>query len=43
MSVEWSEGGLSAVSQLTALPTETTVTVPDLGLADFEITVSAQI
>ena len=42
VSVEWSEGGLSAVSQVTALPTETTVTVPDLGLAEYELTVYAQ-
>ena len=42
VSVEWSEGGLTAVSQLSALPAETTVTVPDLGLADYEITVSAK-
>ncbi|MCY3646450.1 MAG: fibronectin type III domain-containing protein [Chloroflexi bacterium] len=42
VTVEWSEGGLTAVSELTALPAETTVTVPDLGLDDYEITVSAQ-
>ena len=42
VTVEWSEGGLTAVSELTALPAETTVTVPDLGLDDYEITVYAQ-
>ena len=42
VTVEWSGDGLSASSHLTALPTDTTVTVQDLGLADYEVTVYAQ-
>ena len=40
VTVDWDGGGIS--SEMTALPTETTVTVPDLGLDDYEITVYAQ-
>ena len=40
VSVNWDGGAIS--SEMTALPAETTVTVPDLGLDDYEITVSAQ-
>ena len=42
VTVEWSGDGLSATSHLTALPTDTTVTVQDLGLAAYEVTVYAQ-
>ncbi|MCY3923592.1 MAG: fibronectin type III domain-containing protein, partial [Chloroflexi bacterium] len=40
VSVNWDGGGI--VTETTALPAETTVTVPDLGLDDYEITVLAE-